>query len=182
MVYRGIRICSTHTMCKEFQFIRQIAARNGYPTQFIENQIRNTLNRYYDKEKKINQQIIPIKIKAVDIEKPKITINQCIVLDIPFTGQATKVFGKRLRNLAKAVRPNTVLLTVPRPPPAVRDSFHNKDPIPKDIQSKLVYKIEKCDCESVYVGKTDRQATRRFGEHGHISNLLKSSMKEKPPP
>ncbi|CAF3871724.1 unnamed protein product, partial [Didymodactylos carnosus] len=85
-------------------------------------------------------------------------------LDIPFTGQATKVFGKRLRNLAKAVRPNTVLLTVPRPPPAVRDSFHNKDPIPKDIQSKLVYKIEKCDCESVYVGKTDRQATRRFGE------------------
>ncbi|CAF4608562.1 unnamed protein product, partial [Didymodactylos carnosus] len=42
--------------------------------------------------------------------------------------------------------------------------------------------IEKCDCESVYVGKTDRQATRRFGEHGHISNLLKSSMKEKPPP
>ncbi|CAF1427014.1 unnamed protein product, partial [Didymodactylos carnosus] len=159
----------------------QIAARNGCPTQFIENQIRNTLNRYYDKENQINQQIISTKIKPVDIETSKIKINQCIVLDVPFTGQTSKVYGKRLRNLGKAVRPTTVFLTVSRPPPTVRESCRNKDPIPKDMQSKLVYKIECNDCESVYIGETDRQAARRFEEHGCISNLLKSGKKPPPP-
>ncbi|CAF5187574.1 unnamed protein product, partial [Rotaria magnacalcarata] len=57
MVYRGIRICSTFAlMHEEFNFIRKVSKDNGYPSNFIEKQIRETLNRYMEKQKQKSSQ------------------------------------------------------------------------------------------------------------------------------
>ena len=49
MIYRAIKICSTfELMTDEFNFIRNTALKNDYPINFIESQIRLTLNRYYN--------------------------------------------------------------------------------------------------------------------------------------
>jgi hypothetical protein len=48
MVYRNIRICSLfEIMYNEFNYIRDVTLRNGYPSNFVECQIRHTLNRYF---------------------------------------------------------------------------------------------------------------------------------------
>lgn len=36
-------------MHKEFNFIKHICIKNGYPTRFINSQIKKTLERYFDK-------------------------------------------------------------------------------------------------------------------------------------
>src|SRR5262249_54041001 len=41
-----------------------------------------------------------------------------------------------------------------------------KDPIPKDLKSGVVYQVNCADCDAFYIGKTIRQVTRRFKEHG----------------
>ena len=41
-----------------------------------------------------------------------------------------------------------------------------KDKIPKELQSNIVYRVNCSNCESSYIGKTIRQATRRLSEHG----------------
>ena len=48
MVYRAIKICSTYSsLDAEFNFIRQVAANNGYPMAFVESVIRRQLNLLY---------------------------------------------------------------------------------------------------------------------------------------
>ncbi len=55
MVYRPIRISSSFVlMHEEFDFIRSITIQNGYPTDFVECQIRHTLNRFMQRTNTTN--------------------------------------------------------------------------------------------------------------------------------
>ncbi|CAF4509074.1 unnamed protein product [Rotaria socialis] len=57
IVYRGIRICSTFTLLhEEFNFIRKVSKDNGYPSNFIERQVRETLDRHMEKQKQKSSQ------------------------------------------------------------------------------------------------------------------------------
>ena len=44
-------------------------------------------------------------------------------------------------------------------------SFSFKDPIDKDMRSKIVYRINCLDCNKFYIGKTIRQFSQRKLEH-----------------
>ncbi|CAF4701415.1 unnamed protein product [Rotaria socialis] len=46
----------------------------------------------------------------------------------------------------------------------------NKDKLPKDFQSNIVYQLNCTDYSATYIGKTTRQAGRRLKEHGVPSN------------
>ncbi|CAF0914751.1 unnamed protein product [Rotaria sp. Silwood1] len=72
-----------------------------------------------------------------------------IIIDIPYVGKITQQLNKDLKKLAKKVKPTTQVIAVPRPSPAVRRMFKNKDEIPKNLQSNIIY-----------------QACRRLKEHG----------------
>ncbi|CAF2847951.1 unnamed protein product, partial [Rotaria sp. Silwood2] len=52
------------------------------------------------------------------------------------------------------------------PPPAVRQMFKNKDEIPKNLQSNIIYQVNCSSCSASYIGKTTRQACSRLKEHG----------------
>ncbi len=44
--------------------------------------------------------------------------------------------------------------------------FKNKDPIPKDRRSNVVYQVNCTTCSATYIGETTRQVCRRLKEHG----------------
>ncbi|CAF4576950.1 unnamed protein product, partial [Rotaria sp. Silwood2] len=88
------------------------------------------------------------------------------LIDIPYTGKFTTTFGKKLISLVKQVCPQIHLQPIARPPPSAGTCFISKDPVPKNLQSGVVYQVNCADCDAFYIGKTIRQVTRRLKEHG----------------
>ena len=171
MVYRAIRISSTYTiMHKEFDFIRDIAKKNRHPSNFVECQIRHTLNRFIQKQ---NRSIINNHKNTLSTENKSSKDGSVdkIMIDVPFVGKPTQQFIKDISKLARKIKPTTQFIAVPRPPQAVRQFFKNKDNTPKDLQSNIIYEVKCSDCSATYIGKTRRQACRRLKEHGALIRL-----------
>ena len=173
MVYRAIKICSSFKlMHDEFEFIKNISVKNGYPKKFIESQIKKTLDRYYQKSDKTK--VYSQEIKDNKITKNTQKIKEQIFLDIPYVGKPTEILGKRIINIAKQINPQLQLFPIHRPSPSIAKSFPTKDLIPKDLQSNIVYLINCSKCDASYVGKTIRQASR-FREHSDNLSINISS-------
>jgi hypothetical protein len=167
MVYRAINICSTYVlMDKEFEFIREIALKNGYSRDFIDGQIRITLNRSLKKDGGGET----TRVKQKEITPVKETV--FCMLNVPYIGLSTKHFISRIQRFVKKEKPNVRALVFPTPPPSVGHGFKNKDDIPKNLQSGIVYHITCNDCSSQYIGQTSRQVIRRLIEHGYSEPLV----------
>ena len=171
MVYTAIRIISDYSLLhKEFLFIRQIAVSNGYPLPFVLNVIRITLERHLFSYSTTNSSL---KTEQNKIEKntnvcnkQSLQKNQVILVDIPYVGRLTSTFGKKLINISKQAKPTSHVQPIPRPGPKIQTFFAKKDPIPKELLSNVVYKVNCTCCSASYIGKTCRQISRRFEEHG----------------
>ena len=162
-------------MHEEFEFIKSISIKNGYPKKFIESQIRKTLDRCYQQNNK--SKIYSEKNKENKIDKSTKKIKGQIFIDIPYIGRPTEILGKRIINIAKQLNPQLQLYPIHRPPPSISKSFPTKDLVPKELQSNIVYQINCSNCDASYIGKTIRQASRRLQEHSGSSskNILLES-------
>lgn len=81
MVYRAMRICSTHqSLHDEFENIRTIAYNNGYPEAFVESIIRRQLNLVYERRQTIT------KASETDV----------VVLRISYYGKPSQIYAKRV--------------------------------------------------------------------------------------
>ncbi|CAF0726153.1 unnamed protein product [Adineta ricciae] len=169
MIYRAIKICSTFDlMVDEFNFIRNIALKNEYPINFIESQIRKTLNRYYNSSNELK----PTKPVSTMPDTKKTTQ---LYIDIPYFGPTTNKFGKKLIKFASSTQPLLSVQPIQRPAPAISSLFSLKDKIPISLQSGVVYKIPCHDCAASYIGKTIRHVQRRLYEHGKPTSLEEST-------
>ncbi|CAF1943380.1 unnamed protein product [Rotaria magnacalcarata] len=163
MIYRAIKICSNFKlMTEEFDNIRKIAADNGYPINFIEAQIRRTLDRYYNQKQNNN--------KPRSTTKKEEKKNELICVDLPYHEKSTEKLGKKLIQIAASLQPQLQIQPIQRPPPAISTFFSTKDKINTTLQSGVVYEISCRDCPSKYIGKTIRQVQRRLIEHGQPSD------------
>ena len=148
-------------MDKEFDFIRDITELNGYPAEFVECQIKHTLNRFIEKQN------IESMSKTTDNDTDIGLVKyDRIVMNVPFVGKSTAEFKKEIIKLAGKVKPEVQVIVIPRPPPAVKHFFKNKDPISRDFKSNVVYQLKCSTCPAMYIGKTTRQVCRRLEEHG----------------
>ena len=135
VVYRAIKICSSFKlMHDEFEFIKNISMKNGYPKNFIETQMRKTLGRYYDKNNATK--FYSQKNKENKITKNTQKIKEQIFIDIPYVRRPTEILGKRMINIAKQLNPQLQLFPIHRPPPSISKSFPTKDLIPKRTSVK----------------------------------------------
>ena len=177
LVYRVIRVSSSYDlMHNEFEFIRYITRINGYPCNFVECQIRHTLNRYFKKnqQKDIKSKLILVKskkglnnnneIKSKDITNKK----DKIIIDLPYVGKSTRKFTKEIGQISKQINPNMAIITVQKPPPKVGQLFSNKDKIPTYLQSDVVYQVKCLSCSASYIGQNRRQLKKRLKEHGQV--------------
>ena len=168
MIYRTIRISSSfEIMHKEFDFIRDITERNGHPSNFVEYQIRCTLNRYMNRKNENTK-----KEDKTENKEQNNSVTDRIVINIPYMGKATQQLSKDIKKIARKIKPTTQVTIVERPPPAIRQMFQNKDKISKNLQSNIIYQVNCSSCSASYVGKTNRQACRRLKEHRAPSNTL----------
>ncbi|CAF2636559.1 unnamed protein product [Rotaria sp. Silwood2] len=101
-----------------------------------------------------------------------------IVINVPYVGRTTQQLSKDIKKIAKEIKPTTQVTIVQRPPIAPRQMFQNKDKIPKNLQSNIIYEINCSSCSASYIGKTVRQACRRLKEHGAPTEALIESNNE----
>ena len=87
-------------------------------------------------------------------------------VEIPYIGEQTQSIKKQISRLTAKTRPDLDIRYVAKPPPSVRTFFPTKDPVPKHLQSEIVYAAKCKTCGDTYVGKTERQCARRLREHG----------------
>jgi hypothetical protein len=159
MIHRALPICSTYSSLEiEFENIRQIGLQNGYPLSFLDSRIGIGLTKH------LNKSTEPVTT-IVGCEKKKMYV------EIPYTGSATDSFKNKLSRIAGKIRPELDVRFFARPPPSVQMFFNTKDPVPKHLQSDIVYSVKCKDCGDQYVGETQRQAIRRLWEHGAPKSL-----------
>ena len=75
-------------------------------------QIRKTLGRYFDKVKET--QLYESEIKNNNNEENSLKKKQ-ILLNLPYFGELTQIFGKRIINLAKSINPLIHVQPIERP-------------------------------------------------------------------
>ena len=158
MVYRAIRICSTYQVLhEEIEFIEFISLLNNYPLNFIKAQVRKTFNRYI-----LKQTNTPISAtNEIPTEN-----NRHLHLDLPFLDKPTRLLEKQIKKLTKDIDPKVNLRVIQRPSTSISNCFPSKETVPKYLKSNVVYKVDCDGCDVSYIGKTTRQITRRFKEHG----------------
>lgn len=162
MVQRALAVCSTYTLlATEFNEIRKIARKNGYPLSFIDKRIGIGLSNFLKKSTNPDTSVIGCEKKRMYVE-------------IPYVGDPTYSLKKKLSRISSKIRPELDVRFFPRPPRSVQTFFNTKDPIPKYLQSDIVYSIGCNDCDQIYVGKTERQGIRRLREHGAPSSLFQN--------
>jgi hypothetical protein len=100
MTYRVTKICSMYPLLhNEFIFIKKVLIDKGYPLNFIDSYTRKTLKRYHEK---INKFKTFDTCNKLNRDPPK---NEIILLDIPYDGNPSGSFSKRLVSLTQFLRP-----------------------------------------------------------------------------
>ncbi|CAF2060898.1 unnamed protein product [Rotaria magnacalcarata] len=150
MTYRAMNICSTHqALHDEFEFIRKLSFKNGYPIAFVESVIRRQLNLVYE----------PREIKP---PKPETDI---VVLRIPYYGNPTHIYGKRVTTAVAAQYPLKQVRVVYDITARIGHNFTTKDKIPTEFRSGVVYEATCPVCNEKYIGQTCRHLKTRINEH-----------------
>jgi hypothetical protein len=154
-VNRAIRICSRYDLLhEEFQKIYRMAIFNGYPSHFILRIIYKKLDRLYQFDQSNNQ----IQ-QAPDQDK------KCKYIEIPYIGQPSYAFAKKLKSIIIKNDPISDLRVIYQTTNPTKRYFPSKDPLNVYQKSGVVYQITCDNCNKTYIGKTIRQVYRRLGEH-----------------
>jgi len=155
MIQRALSVCSTYDLLDvELWEIRRICQENGYPAGFVDTRIGIGLTKY------LNKDTVEPKPPVAGCEKRRMFV------EIPFIGKQTDLMKKKIDRLAAKVRPDLDIRFFAKPPRSVQTYFPTKDPVPKHLQTGVVYSVSCKDCGDTYVGKTIRQCGRRICEHG----------------
>ena len=149
LLYRAFSICSSwdriHT---EFENIKSIMIRNGYPVELINRGITTFLSRIHKPRQKQHE----------DKQEPAMIV-------LPFLGNYTKRVEKRIKQSLRQHLPDVRVNFIYRASTRLRSLFSFKDRIPSYLQSGVVYQYTCSRCNSAYIGETTRHTKRRFHEH-----------------
>ncbi|CAF3940416.1 unnamed protein product [Rotaria sp. Silwood1] len=150
MVYRATRICSTYeALHDEFDVIRGLALDNGYPVAFVESLIRRQLNLIYTP-------------RAITSTAPE---TDTVVLRVPYYGKPSQIYAKRVTAAAAKQYPLKQVRVVYDVTARIGQNFTNKDQIPTELKSGVVYEATCPQCKEQYIGKTCRHLKTRMNEH-----------------
>lgn len=150
MTYRAIKICSTDPALEaEFDFIRDIALKNGYPIAFVNSIIGKQINL----------------CQKSPVAEPTTLETDTVVLRVPYYGEPSEIFGKRVVAAVAKQYPLKKVRTVYDLTSRIGQYFDTNDPIPTDLRSGIVYEAVCSQCNVNYIGKTCRHLQTRVNEH-----------------
>jgi len=143
---------SYEIMHKEFETIKSMLMRNGFPPAFICSCIRKLLTKQRIPKEEINQSnISPTRKKY-------------IVFRLPFIGAYSYNIQQELRNIRQHFKLDEVVFRLIHDTCKLKSRFPIKDPQPLLSRSNVVYKL-KCSCGDAYIGQTKRNLLTRINEH-----------------
>ena len=147
------RICTTQQhKDEEVAQLKLILAKNEYPSDII----NDTIDKY------IARISLPIQPKPVKEFK------RFIVL--PFVNRKAEEFAVRLKALVEENYTQVDFNVAFKAPNTISNLFPFKDRIrDTDLQSLVVYKINCKQCNTEYIGKTERILIHRLNEHAKSS-------------
>ena len=149
MAYRAIRICSSYpALAEEFEFIRNLSLKNGYPIAFVESIFRRQLNLIYE----------PRAVTPVALE------TDTVVLRVPYYGKPSQIYAKRVIAAVTKQYPLKKVRVVYDITARIGLNFTIKDQIPTELKSGVVYETTCPQCKK-YIGKTCRHLKTRMNEH-----------------
>ena len=144
---RAMRICSQVNLESEFDCLRGIFRKNGYPSGIVERIMNEVKQRGIGKD---------------DDARTELTQSVRILLKLPWIGAA----GRKLqREFEDAVTKADVSL-IPVVVFTTRHVFNGKckDVLPMTSRSHVIYQY-KCRCEQRYIGKTTQVLSERIKQH-----------------
>ena len=158
-LHRADVVCSNEKLRKEeINKLRNICTRNGYSTQFFEKAKTEFENKKKKRMENLQNQSTNENENTKKDEKLPISI-----FKIPYVGKTSEFFGRRIKKLMKMQEKE---IRVVYQTTKVSESFQLKDPIPKELQAKVVYEFTcRGDPDVSYIGKTDRTLKERYREH-----------------
>ncbi|CAF1441093.1 unnamed protein product [Rotaria magnacalcarata] len=156
IIYRAIQICSSkNSLHKEFDFIRGLCAKNGYPARFVNSIIKRQLNLQ----------------KSTAPPTPIETTTDTVVLRVPYFGAESQIYGKRVTAAAAKHYPFKKIRVVYDVTDRIGRGFKLKDSIADEFKSGVVYEATCTTCNQAYVGQTFHHLKTRI--HEYILDLKK---------
>jgi len=151
LVTRAFKICSNFfSLHNEFEFLKNLLKKNGYPLKFVETYIGKQLSKLYQTTTTQPN----YNVKKRDVFMPLI-----------FTGNHSNKIKKQLTKILTETYPQLNIRIYFKLQNKVRIFFRLKDKIPTNLRSNLIYFWKCRGCDATYVGRTSRSAWTRWFEH-----------------
>ena len=142
----------------EVNFMRELFYNNGYPVCFFNKVLDTFTNKQVSSEPDIND-----------------TQVECVVLKLPFIGEASYTLSKKLKRIIGDYLNMNVRVVFTSCKVSSYFSLKCKTPLP--LISNVVYEFScSSDAGLTYIGKTKRNLITRVGEH--LSSREKSHKSE----
>ena len=166
LLYRAYTICSNWKLIHvEFEAIKSIMLKNGYPTHLLDRSISKLLDR----------------LRAPPSSKTKEDSKDVPVIVLPFLGRFTKLAEKKIKHAMRQHIPAARIQFIYKTSVRLSSLFSFKDKIPSYLQSGVVYHYKCSKCKSAYIGETTRHTKRRYYEHMGKSALTDKALARKVP-
>ena len=167
-VHRIFRSCSSwkniHLGLEE---AKKILISNQYPLPFIEENIKKTLYKILNKEDSSEPETVS-REEMVESEACVHSIDDKdkFLFFVKYRGKPTEHFAQSMKKLNAPCR---MIMTLTKTKTEISQL---KTPVPRMLQSSVVYKITCPGCDASYVGQTQRTLSQRFREHARPRGLI----------
>ncbi|BHF78565.1 hypothetical protein SprV_0602167800 [Sparganum proliferum] len=139
LFHRAYRYCSSDDLLKkELAYLYRFFRLNGYPMSFVKNCLRR-------------QQ----QPQSVDSNGDRVSRK---FYSLTYMPRISEAIARQLNQFGISI--------AHKPASSLRTTLSRvKDPIPKEQQTNVIYRIPCANCSSVYVGHTGRRLGTRINEH-----------------
>ena len=151
MIERSFKICNNWTsLHNEIQNIKRnlIKEKNAYPPFFINKVTKKYLNYKFSSNQNQSKDISDIHY-----------------FKLPYIGNLLHHSKNKLSKLCKEFCKENFNIKLAFNSFKIKNHFSDKDRIPDDLRSFLVYKFTYASCSSSYIGKTCHHFKTRIEEH-----------------
>ena len=157
LLHRAYKICNSYLLIHEdFKIISTMLEKNGYPTGFLNQQIRIFFNKMHEKVK------TPEVEEKPDSESKTRPIFS--ILKLPYIGDMSHQIEKEIRQyLFKKLSQKSKFVMV-HETTTIGQKFRYKDRQTLLHSSGVVYKLN-CSCGQSYIGQTKRNLKIRINDH-----------------
>ena len=148
LVHRAYHLSSSYKKFNdEISFLKNYFVGNGYPLHIIDNSVKRFLNKVYN-------------------NSPVLTAEKCkVYISIPYMSQDCDKFIASLYDIISSYYPHLDIRLVPTNPLKIGSFFKNKEALPDELRSNIIYEYI-CDvCQASYIGCTTKQSRVRYFQH-----------------